>query len=48
VDIEDRSITLFRQPAPDGYTSIRTLRGADAVSPANLPGVTLTPNILFP
>ena len=48
VDIEDRSITVFRQPAPDGYSSVRTLRGADNLSPAALPRVSLTPNVLFP
>jgi Uma2 family endonuclease len=48
VDIQDRSITVFRQPAPNGYSFVRTLRGADAISPADRPEVRLTPNVLFP
>jgi len=48
VDTEDRSITVFRQAGPEGYSSVRTLRGAETVSPAALPEVRLTPNILFP
>ena len=48
VDLEARSITVFRGPAATGYRSVTVASGAQPISPLALPDVVLSPNDVIP
>lgn len=41
VDVRRRQIEVYRDPAEDGYESLRTVRSADSLDLVALPGVTI-------
>jgi Uma2 family endonuclease len=43
VDVEARSITVFREPGPTGYGVVLTAEGGDVVSPLAFPDFVTTP-----
>jgi len=48
VDVETRTITVFREPGTGGYASVTTARGSQALSPEMLPDLTITPDDVVP
>jgi len=48
VDVNGRTLTVFRQPAPAGYTDIATLAESDVVSPLAAPNAAIPVADLLP
>jgi Uma2 family endonuclease len=48
VDVNGRTLTLFRQPAPADYTDIATLAESDVVSPLAAPNAAIPVADLLP
>ena len=42
VDLEGGSIEVYREPSPQGYRHVRTVRGDERLAPEALPGLELT------
>jgi Uma2 family endonuclease len=48
VDVNAKSIEVYREPAEGRYRQVQTIKGADEVSPLAFAGVRLSVNSLFP
>lgn len=42
VDLEADTITICRDPGPEGYRDVSTVSRGDTLQPENLPGTTIT------
>lgn len=48
VDLEQETVTIYRDPAPDGYRTAQVVRRGDELAPAAFPHVTLKAADLIP
>ena len=48
VNLEDRTIEVYREPSPEGYKLMLRPSREDAISPIHFAGFVLTPKNLFP
>jgi Uma2 family endonuclease len=47
VDVKQRRVTIFRDPATDGYRAVLQMEGSQPMSPEALPAMTLTAGRIF-
>lgn len=46
-DLEGRTVTVYRQPSPDGYREMRTFSRGETVSPEAFPELSLSVDAIF-